>query len=108
MSEGKTTVLLAGFGGPESLDQVPAFVESVLGRVPPEHVIPAALDRYRTIGGGSPLPGTTRAVRRSSWARSWVGAESMRRSMSACSMRVPRSRRRRIGSEMMDPTTCMC
>jgi protoporphyrin/coproporphyrin ferrochelatase len=60
VSDGKLTVLLAGFGGPESLDQVPAFVESVLGRVPPEHVIPAALDRYRTIGGGSPLPGTTR------------------------------------------------
>ena len=60
MSDGRMTVLLAGFGGPESLDQVPAFVESVLGRVPPEHVIPAALERYRTIGGGSPLPGTTR------------------------------------------------
>jgi ferrochelatase len=56
----KVTVLLAGFGGPESLDEVPAFVESVLGRVPPDHVIPAALSRYRAIGGGSPLPATTR------------------------------------------------
>jgi protoporphyrin/coproporphyrin ferrochelatase len=60
VSDGKVTVLLAGFGGPESLDQVPAFVESVLGRVPPEHVIPAAIERYRAIGGGSPLPATTR------------------------------------------------
>ncbi|MEX0865392.1 MAG: ferrochelatase [Acidimicrobiia bacterium] len=61
MSEGnRVTVLLAGFGGPESLDQVPAFVASVLGRVPPEHVIPAAVGRYRAIGGGSPLPATTR------------------------------------------------
>lgn len=61
MSESnKATVLLAGFGGPESLEVVPAFVESVLGRVPPEHVIPAALGRYRAIGGGSPLPATTR------------------------------------------------
>ncbi|MGH8873163.1 MAG: ferrochelatase [Acidimicrobiia bacterium] len=61
MSEGnKVTVLLAGFGGPESLEVVPAFVESVLGRVPPEHVIPAAVGRYRAIGGGSPLPATTR------------------------------------------------
>lgn len=60
MDDGRLTVLLAGFGGPESLDQVPAFVESVLGRVPPEHVIPAAVDRYRAIGGGSPLPATTR------------------------------------------------
>jgi len=60
VSDRKMTVLLAGFGGPENLDQVPDFVESVLGRIPPEHVIPAALDRYRAIGGGSPLPGTTR------------------------------------------------
>lgn len=60
MGDGPLTVMLAGFGGPEDLDQVPAFVESVLGRVPPEHVVPAALGRYRAIGGGSPLPATTR------------------------------------------------
>ncbi len=60
MADRKLTVLLAGFGGPEDLDQVPEFVESVLGRVPPDHVIPAALQRYRAIGGGSPLPATTR------------------------------------------------
>jgi ferrochelatase len=59
MSDG-TTVFLAGFGGPERLDQVPAFVESVLGRTPPEHVIPEVVERYAAIGGGSPLPGTTR------------------------------------------------
>ncbi len=57
---GPTTVFLAGFGGPESIDQVPAFVESVLGRKPPDHVIPEVVNRYETIGGGSPLPGTTR------------------------------------------------
>ncbi len=57
---GQTTVFLAGFGGPESLDQVPDFVESVLGRKPPDHVIPEVVNRYETIGGGSPLPGTTR------------------------------------------------
>ena len=60
MSDKRVTVLLAGFGGPEYLDMVPAFVESVLGRVPPEHVIPAAMGRYQAIGGGSPLPATTR------------------------------------------------
>lgn len=54
------TVLLAGFGGPETLEQVPAFVESVLGRTPPEHVIPEVAHRYALIGGGSPLPDTTR------------------------------------------------
>ncbi|HSJ85326.1 MAG TPA: ferrochelatase [Acidimicrobiia bacterium] len=60
MSDSQLTVLLAGFGGPESLDQVPRFVESVLGRVPPEHVIPSVIGRYEAIGGGSPLPATTR------------------------------------------------
>lgn len=57
---GQSTVFLAGFGGPESIDQVPDFVESVLGRKPPDHVIPEVVHRYETIGGGSPLPGTTR------------------------------------------------
>lgn len=54
------TVFLAGFGGPETLEQVPAFVESVLGRTPPDHVIPEVVSRYALIGGGSPLPDTTR------------------------------------------------
>lgn len=53
-------MFLAGFGGPESLEQVPAFVESVLGRKPPDHVIPEVVSRYSAIGGGSPLPATTR------------------------------------------------
>lgn len=53
-------VLLVGFGGPEGLDEVPAFVASVLGRTPPEHVVPAVVTRYQAIGGGSPLPATTR------------------------------------------------
>jgi ferrochelatase len=60
LAEQPVTVMLAGFGGPEDLDEVPAFVESVLGRVPREHVIPAVVERYRAIGGGSPLPATTR------------------------------------------------
>ena len=54
------TVLLVGFGGPERLEQVPAFVESVLGRTPPGHVVDSVTERYRAIGGGSPLPTTTR------------------------------------------------
>lgn len=60
MTEKKTAVLLVGFGGPESLDEVPRFVESVLGRTPPEHVVTGAAGRYRAIGGKSPLPATTR------------------------------------------------
>lgn len=64
MPEPTSAVLLAGFGGPETLDQVPLFVESVLGRVPPDHVTSGAVDRYRAIGGGSPLPDTTRGQAR--------------------------------------------
>jgi ferrochelatase len=51
---------MVGFGGPENLEQVPAFVESVLARTPPDHVVASVIDRYRQIGGGSPLPNTTR------------------------------------------------
>ncbi len=54
------SVLLVGFGGPESLEEVPAFVESVLGRRPPEGVVESVTNRYQAIGGGSPLPTTTR------------------------------------------------
>ena len=54
------SVLLVGFGGPESLEEVPAFVESVLGRRPPEGVVESVTTRYQAIGGGSPLPTTTR------------------------------------------------
>lgn len=60
MSENRAAVLLVGFGGPESLEEVPPFVESVLGRIPPDHVTVGALGRYRAIGGKSPLPATTR------------------------------------------------
>jgi protoporphyrin/coproporphyrin ferrochelatase len=51
---------MVGFGGPETLEEVPAFVESVLARTPPDHVVGSVIERYRQIGGGSPLPGTTR------------------------------------------------
>ena len=60
MSSERLSVLMVGFGGPETLEQVPAFVESVLARTPPDHVVASVIDRYRQIGGGSPLPGTTR------------------------------------------------
>lgn len=60
MTQKRAAVLLVGFGGPESLDEVPAFVESVLGRTPPDHVTSGAVGRYRAIGGKSPLPDMTR------------------------------------------------
>jgi hypothetical protein len=37
---------MVGFGGPETLEQVPAFVESVLARTPPDHVVASVIDRY--------------------------------------------------------------
>jgi protoporphyrin/coproporphyrin ferrochelatase len=58
--DSRLSVLLVGFGGPETLEEVPGFVKSVLGRTPPEHVVDSVLGRYRAIGGGSPLPTTTR------------------------------------------------
>ncbi len=70
-------MLLVGFGGPETLDQVPAFVASVLARTPPEHVVSAAMGRYRAIGGGSPLPATTRRQ------AALVGDELRRRGLDA-------------------------
>jgi protoporphyrin/coproporphyrin ferrochelatase len=60
MGDTRRGVLLVGFGGPESLNRVPAFVESVLGRRPPQPVVDGAARRYAAIGGRSPLPDTTR------------------------------------------------
>ncbi|MGH8925729.1 MAG: ferrochelatase [Acidimicrobiia bacterium] len=60
MSENRLAVLLVGFGGPETMDEVPAFVESVLDRQAPANVVASVIERYRTIGGGSPLPATSR------------------------------------------------
>jgi protoporphyrin/coproporphyrin ferrochelatase len=60
MGDTRRGVLLVGFGGPESLDGVPAFVESVLRRRPRQTVVDGAVRRYAAIGGRSPLPDTTR------------------------------------------------
>lgn len=56
----KTAVLMMAFGGPETLAEVPPFVESVMGRTPPPKLAEEVLERYRLLGGGSPLPATTR------------------------------------------------
>lgn len=52
-------VLLLGFGGPRNLDEVRPFLEKLLGRVPPTHVEDEVRQRYRLLGGGSPLAQTT-------------------------------------------------
>lgn len=56
----KTGVLLLAFGGPETLDDVAPFMERLMGRTPPPELIERVQERYRLIGGGSPLPAITR------------------------------------------------
>jgi len=53
-------VLLLGFGAPRSLDEVEPFLTSILGkgRVTTE-ILNKAIEGYRAIGGGSPLPSIT-------------------------------------------------
>lgn len=53
-------VLLMAFGGPESLEEIPDFLRKLMGRTPPPHVEHDVIERYRQLGGGSPLPETTR------------------------------------------------
>lgn len=57
-------VLLMAFGGPESLEEVPEFVTRLTGRELPPRVMAAVVERYRLVGGRSPLPETTRAQAR--------------------------------------------
>ncbi len=51
-----TAVILIALGGPRSLDEVGPFMSAFLGRPAPEPIVEAITDRYRLIGGGSPLP----------------------------------------------------
>lgn len=55
----KTMVLLVNFGGPATLDEVPLFLRNLMGRIPPQAVQEALMERYRAIGGGSPLRAVT-------------------------------------------------
>ncbi|MDD2498756.1 MAG: ferrochelatase [Desulfitobacteriaceae bacterium] len=54
-------VLLINFGAPKNLEDVESFVSSILnGRKLPPPALEKIKERYRLIGGGSPLPGITR------------------------------------------------
>jgi ferrochelatase len=54
-------VLLLAHGGPSSLEDLPAFLEQVRGGRPcSEEMIDEVRERYRFIGGASPLPDITR------------------------------------------------
>ena len=55
------SVLLMSYGGPERLEDVPAFVRDIRGGRPtPQPIIDAVTENYRRIGGRSPLLAITR------------------------------------------------
>jgi protoporphyrin/coproporphyrin ferrochelatase len=56
-------VLLLAYGGPSSLEDIPAFLERVRGGRPSsQELLDAVRERYRFIGGASPLPRITRST----------------------------------------------
>ena len=50
-----TGVLLVGFGGPRSLDEVAPMLQAVMGFNPPVPVVASAKRKYEAIGGSSPI-----------------------------------------------------
>src|SRR5690348_12535679 len=64
MSETKSAVLLMAYGTPDTLDDVgPYFTHIRGGRTPSEEAIEHLRERYRRVGGGTPLRAITEAVR---------------------------------------------
>jgi ferrochelatase len=51
-----TAIILIALGGPRSLDEVGPFMTSFMGRPAPPSVVSAVVERYKLIGGKSPLP----------------------------------------------------
>jgi ferrochelatase len=52
----RDAVLLMAYGSPDRLEQVEAYYTDIRrGSPPPPHLLAELLDRYRAIGGGSPL-----------------------------------------------------
>lgn len=55
-----TAVLLLAYGGPDSLEDIPAYLLDIRGgRETPQHLIDEITDRYQQIGGRSPLKDIT-------------------------------------------------
>lgn len=48
-------ILIVGYGAPQNLDEVRSFMTSLMGSGPSEELMERTLERYRLIGGGSPL-----------------------------------------------------
>ena len=51
----KTGVILATLGGPRSPEEIPEFIKHFIGRELPPPAMKAVVERYRLIGGFSPL-----------------------------------------------------
>ena len=56
-----TAIILIALGGPRSLDEVGPFMAAFMGRPAPVPVVAAVVERYRQIGGKSPLPELVKA-----------------------------------------------
>jgi ferrochelatase len=56
-----TAVILIALGGPRSLDEVGPFMAAFMGRPAPPPVVSAVTERYKLIGGRSPLPELVKA-----------------------------------------------
>jgi ferrochelatase len=56
-----TAVILIALGGPRSLDEVGPFMSAFMGRPAPPPVVQAVTERYKLIGGKSPLPEIVKA-----------------------------------------------
>ena len=51
----KTGLIMATLGGPRRLEEIPAFIKHFVGRELPPPAMKAVIERYRLIGGFSPL-----------------------------------------------------
>src|SRR3990172_6695686 len=56
-----TAIILIALGGPRSLEEVGPFMTAFMGRPAPPPVVDAVVERYKLIGGKSPLPEIVKA-----------------------------------------------
>ncbi len=56
-----TAIILIALGGPRSLDEVGPFMAAFMSRPAPPPVVAAVVERYKLIGGKSPLPALVKA-----------------------------------------------
>lgn len=58
----RTGVLIAGFGGPDSIEAVGPFMCNLMGREPSDALLARICEHYERIGGSSPLVGIAREL----------------------------------------------